>query len=413
MPDRSRYDRHRRAENEMTQRSSHDVIVVGARCAGAATGMLLARQGLDVVVVDRARSPGDTLSTLGISRGGVVQLSRWGLLDAVLAGGAPPVRRVSFHVGGVDQARTVKDRAGVDLLVAPRRYVLDALLADAAGAAGAEMRFGTTVGGVVRGPDGRVRGVLTRDADGTTGVLSARYVVGADGVRSRVAEAVGAPVIEHHPADNATFYAFFDGVGRDAFEFHVADGALAGVFPTHDGRACVWLCCRGRATQALRGAGDGRTAAFVDLVAAVSPALAARLRPDAAASPVRGAVGLPNHVRRAWGPGWALVGDAGYHRDPITGHGITDAFRDAEVLATALGRHLRDGAAEGPALDGYERRRDAALRPVLDITRALTRYPDAGRIVALQKRLSQVLEAEAEALAALPPLPAARIPLAA
>ncbi len=245
------------------RRSRHDVVVVGARCAGAATGMLLARQGYDMVVLDRARLPGDTISTLSIARGGVVQLSRWGLLDAVLDSGAPPIRQVSFRVGETEDVRTVKKRAGVDMLVAPRRYVLDAILADAASAAGAEVRAGMTATGVLRGPDGRVRGVTARDAAGEVLELSARFVVGADGVRSRVAREVGAEVVERHPADNATFYAFFRDVDWRGTEFHVGPGAFAGVFPTHRDEACVWICPTAAATP-IAAAGDRRVEALTD-----------------------------------------------------------------------------------------------------------------------------------------------------
>jgi flavin-dependent dehydrogenase len=128
---------------------------------------------------------------------------------------------------------------------------------------------------------------------------------------------------------------------------------------------------------------------------------------------VRGAVGLPNHVRRAAGPGWALVGDAGYHRDPITGHGITDAFRDAELLAGALDRSLGSGVDEREALAAYQRQRDAALRETFDLTCALARFPEPERFVALQRRLSRALEAEAERLASMPAPAAAAMAVAA
>jgi 2-polyprenyl-6-methoxyphenol hydroxylase-like FAD-dependent oxidoreductase len=395
------------------RRSTHDVVVVGARCAGSATAMLLARQGFDVVVIDRARLPSDTVSTLSIARGGVVQLSRWGLLDAVLDSGAPPIRQVSFRVGDTEEVRTVKERAGVDLLVAPRRYVLDAIVADAAVAAGADLRSGMTATGVRREPDGRVRAVTARDAAGEPLELSARFVVGADGVRSRIAGAVGAGIVERHPADTATFYAFFGDVHRGRSEFHVGRAAFAGVFPTHGGEACVWVCCPVAAAAPILGAGDRRVEALVDLIGQISPSLAGRLRLGWPTSPVRGAVELPNHVRRAAGPGWALVGDAGYHRDPITGHGITDAFRDAELLAHALGRSLGGGTDEPDALATYQRQRDAALRETFDLTRALARFPEPERFVALQKRLSRALESEAEQLASMPAHPAAAMAVAA
>src|SRR3954468_2350551 len=95
-----------------------DVVVVGARCAGAATAMLLAREGVDVVVLDRADFPSDTLSTHAIARGGMVQLARWGLLDEVVASGAPPIRTVTFHLPGEELIKDVRDAAGVDHLLA-------------------------------------------------------------------------------------------------------------------------------------------------------------------------------------------------------------------------------------------------------------------------------------------------------
>src|SRR5213078_3874713 len=116
--------------------SRHDVVIVGARVAGAATAMLLARLGHDVVAVDQAPFPSDTVSTHAIARSGVVQLRRWGLLEAVLASGAPAIRQVTFHAGGESVTRPIRHKAGVDLVVAPRRYVLDTILAAAAQRAG-------------------------------------------------------------------------------------------------------------------------------------------------------------------------------------------------------------------------------------------------------------------------------------
>src|SRR5262245_30104647 len=106
-----------------------DVVVVGGRVAGSATAMLLARLGHDVMVVDQASFPSDTTSTHAIARSGMVQLRRWGLLDAVLDSGAPAIRRVTFHAPGESVSRVVKHKAGVDFVVAPRRYVLDTILA--------------------------------------------------------------------------------------------------------------------------------------------------------------------------------------------------------------------------------------------------------------------------------------------
>ena len=163
-----------------------------ARVAGSATAMLLARLGHDVVVVDQASFPSDTVSTHSIARSGVVQLRRWGLLDEVLDSGAPAIRQVTFNAAGESTTRTIKDKAGVDFLVAPRRYVLDTLLATAAEQAGAEVRTGVTVTGLQRDGHGRVVGVTGHDRTGAPVEIGARCVIGADGLRSRVAGLVDA-----------------------------------------------------------------------------------------------------------------------------------------------------------------------------------------------------------------------------
>ena len=175
------------------QNSSHDVVIVGARPAGAATAMLLARQGLDVLVVDRAEYGRDTVSTHALMRAGVLQLHRWGLLDAIIDAGTPPVRRTSFHYEDGSLAMSLKPAAGVDALYAPRRTLLDRLLVDAARGAGASIRFGTTVKAVLRDGNGRVTGVSGRDNGGREFVARARLTIGADGLNSFVARQVVAP----------------------------------------------------------------------------------------------------------------------------------------------------------------------------------------------------------------------------
>ena len=380
----------------------HDVVVIGSRCAGAATAMLLARAGHDVVLVDRITHPRDTLSTHGLARGAVVQLSRWGLLDEVLATGAPPARQVVFGVDGDEQTRAIKDRAGVDLLVAPRRYVLDALLTDAAQRAGALVYDGFTASGVLRDDAGRVTGVTVRDRCGRTSTLEAQYVVGADGLRSSIAAFVGAPIVESFSSDVALFYAYVESPSWDGYEFHLAPSSFAGVFPTHDGQACVWLCRPVHLLDCLRGAGADRGEALLADLERLAPSVARRSRSGRLVGGVRGVVGMPNFLRRPYGEGWALVGDAGYHRDPITGHGITDAFRDAELLARALSRSLHEPGCEAAALAGYAAARDLALRETFEITRALTTFPTPSRFAELQVQLSEALDEEARVLASLP-----------
>jgi 2-polyprenyl-6-methoxyphenol hydroxylase-like FAD-dependent oxidoreductase len=379
----------------------HDVVVVGARAAGSATALLLARMGHGVAVLERAHFPSDTLSTHAISRSGVVQLSRWGLLDAVLASGAPAVRQVTFHIGDESITRQIKQHAGVDVLVAPRRRVLDTTLADAAGSAGAGVHFGVTVTGL-RHEGGRVVGVTARDSAGAPLELDARFVIGADGLRSQVARSAGAPIDVAGHSDGAAHYAYYAGPAWEGHEFFVADGSLAGVFPTNDGEACIWVCSPARHAREIRGRASSLAGAFDEMLVAAAPELAARLRGARRTSPVRGTGRLPNQVRQAFGPGWALVGDAGYHRDPVTGHGISDAFRDAELLAVALDHALRGELFETAALAGYQRQRNDALREIFAITCALAHYPPVAEFVALQKRLSRAIEAEAASLAARP-----------
>jgi flavin-dependent dehydrogenase len=389
-------------------RSHHDVVVVGGRVAGSTTAMLLARLGHDVVVLDQAAFPSDTVSTHSIARSGVVQLRRWGLLDEVLDSGAPAIRKVSFNAGGESITRTIKAKAGVDFLVAPRRYVLDTILASAAEHAGAELRTGVTVTGVQQDGRGRVVGVLGRDRSGARVELGARFVIGADGLGSRVAHSVGAPINEARLAGGAGQYAYYDGISWDGIEFFVAERLFAGVFPTHAGQACIWVCNPAADAKAVRRRTASRVEAFGELLERAAPQLAERLRDARRTSPVQGMLRQPNQLRQAWGPGWALVGDAGYYRDAITAYGISDAFRDAELLAVALDQALAGRAQEATALAAYQHQRDQALRQIFEITCQLAAYPPVPRFIELQKQLSAAIDREAAALAARP-VPSGRL----
>jgi flavin-dependent dehydrogenase len=387
---------------QTANRSRHDVVIVGGRVAGSATAMLLARLGHDVVVLDQASFPSDTVSTHSIARSGVVQLHRWGLLDEILDSGAPAIRQVTFNAGGESVTRTIKDKAGVDFLVAPRRYVLDTILASAAADAGVELRPGVTVTGVQQDGRGRVVGVQGRDRSGARVDLGARFVIGADGLGSRVARSVGAPVNEARLAGGAAQYAYYDGISWTGIEFFVAERSFAGVFPTHDGQACIWVCNPSADAKAVRRRTGSRVEAFGKLLQRSTPKLAERLRHARRTSPVQGMLRQPNQLRQAFGPGWALVGDAGYYRDAITAYGISDAFRDAELLAVALDQALAGRAEEATALAAYQHQRDHALREIFEITCQLAAYPPVSRFIELQKQLSAAIDAEAAALATRP-----------
>jgi 2-polyprenyl-6-methoxyphenol hydroxylase-like FAD-dependent oxidoreductase len=227
-------------------------------------------------------------------------------------------------------------------------------------------------------------------------------VVAADGLWSRTARRLGAATLQCFEADVSLFYFYVGDVDWRGIEFHLSPDAFAGAFPTNDGQACVWLCRPTPAFTAVRGAGDRRSGALLAALDEAAPVLAARVRRGRVVSPVRGSVALPSHVRQAWGAGWSLVGVAGYHRDPITGHGITDAFRDAELVAGAADAFLRGARAEEDAMARYESERNAAIELTFGLTRALGAFPEPAAFLETQTRLSRALDAEALALAARP-----------
>ena len=381
--------------------SHHDVIVVGARCAGASTAMLLARHGLR-----RARRRPHLAARR--HRVDPLTLPRWHRPVAAL--GTPRrrhrVRCTARAPRRVPRRRVLRDapdqgRAGVDLTVAPRRHILDAILADAAVDAGAQLTVPVRVKGTTRDDSGRVTGIFGDSVNGPL-ELRARFVIGADGVRSRIARSVGAATLLSRSPAGATHYAYFAGPQWDAVEYFLGDRSFSGIFPTHDGEACVWVCLPAEDAAALRKSGEPREVTFDRMIRHASPMLAERLQDASRTSPMRGATGLPNHVLQASGPGWALVGDAGYHRDPITGHGITDAFRDAELLADAVHSALSGAAEDAVATAAYQNQRDRMMRPIFDLTCQLGRFPEPDRFIELQRALSETLDHEASELARRP-----------
>lgn len=377
-----------------------DVIVVGARVAGAATAMLLARGGLRVLLVDRGRPGSDTLSTLALMRSGVAQLQRWGLLAAVRAAGTPPVRRTLFHYGDETLSVDVRPAGGVDALYAPRRTVLDPILVDAARAAGAEVRYGISVEGVRHDPSGRVVGIAARDEQRRPISVSARLVVGADGSSSRIARAVAAPVVRAAASSSGIIYGIFRNVGTNAYEWAFTPPVAAGIIPTDDGATCVFVAASAeRFERELR---VDLADSFRRILAEVRGGLAERVAAGEQVERLRGFPGLSGYFRQPSGPGWALVGDAGYFKDPITAHGISDALRDAELLARAAGRALDEPDLEEEAMAVYADTRDRASEELFAITETIAGYDwSADEIAELHVRLSRSMRAENELLTAL------------
>jgi flavin-dependent dehydrogenase len=342
----------------------YDAIVIGSRCAGAPTAMLLARAGRRVLVVDRSTFPSDVLSGHTIQPAGVAYLQRWGLLDQVRATGVPFTTRVRFDFGPIVLDGEPLPIDGTNEAVCIRRTIFDSILTSEAAAAGAEVRQGFAVKALLW-EDGRVVGIRGSDATGATVEERARIVIGADGVRSFVARSVGAATYDEVPATTVNVYSYFRGLDLDAIELYVRPGRFFVATPTNDGLAFVNQTVPAHEAERYR----GRTAeAYVETVAEV-PHLAERLARAERVERFRWAPPGDAFFRMPAGPGWALVGDAGYHLDPITAQGMYDAFRDAELLAGAVDRGLSgDLHAE---LLGYQRARDTAARPMYEHTASL------------------------------------------
>ncbi|HET7094842.1 MAG TPA: NAD(P)/FAD-dependent oxidoreductase, partial [Thermomicrobiales bacterium] len=305
----------------------YDVIVVGARCAGSPTAMLLARQGHRVLLIDRATFPSDSMRAHLVRGGGSACLARWGLLDRVLATNCPPIRRTVLDLGDGPLSQPVAEREAWPVICCPRRYALDALLLDAAAEAGVVVEAGCRVEALLW-EDDRVVGIRARTKRGQA-IARARLVVGADGLHSFVARAVGAPTYRGAtPAMSCCYYGYFADVPLDADEIaFVADRFLVAA-PTNDGLALVAVAAPIAEFAAFRA--DIETSFYRSFDRA--PWLAERIAGGRRVERWRGTADLPNFFRRPQGPGWALVGDAGYHQDPITAQGISNAFIGADLL---------------------------------------------------------------------------------
>lgn len=385
--------------NPSTSIPSYDVVVVGARPAGAATAMLLAGAGLRTLLLDAGRIGTDTLSTHALMRGGVLQLHRWGLLDAIIDAGTPPVRRTTFHHAHDRAVISVKASLGVDALYAPRRTVLDPVVVHGAQRAGATMAERTKVISLLSTGGGRVAGVRAQTADGTVVDIAAQLVIGADGINSTVARLVGAPVLRRAEHSTAISYGYWSGLDADGYEWVFGPDRCAGFIPTNAGQTVVFAC----ATPAR--IGRGGVGVIGDIVAAAGPELAGRLGRAQPPGATRTWPGQPGYLRRAHGPGWALVGDAGYFKDPIGAHGLTDALRDAELLARAVLSGAGRTASLDAALAEYQATRDRLSLPLFEIVdRMASQRWDDREISELLLRLSSAMTDEVETLAALEPI---------
>lgn len=341
----------------------YDAIIVGARCAGSPLAMLLARQGHKVLLLDRASFPSDTMSTHGLKPPATARLKEWGLLDAVLASNCPPIPAQQLDFGPLVLKGTSPGVDGVRFLVAPRRYVLDEILVRAAVDAGAELREDFTVDDVVV-EDGVVVGVRGHGRGGARITERARIVVGADGRHSTIAKAVGAQTTVDRGTFCCAYYSYFSGLDVENVELYLRPNRFAIVFPTNDDKAVVMVEWPRDEFHAFRADIEGNFYATLEL----APALAERVRAGTREERFTGTVDLPNFQRKAYGPGWALAGDALSHKDPILAQGTSDAFHDAAFLADAIHAGLSGAQPMEAALAEYERRHTEASLALFEMT---------------------------------------------
>ncbi|HEY5438268.1 MAG TPA: NAD(P)/FAD-dependent oxidoreductase [Acidimicrobiales bacterium] len=332
----------------------YDVIVVGARCAGASLAMLLARDGHRVALVDRTSFPSDTMSTHFLWQRGGARLQAWGLLDSLRERGCAPIRTITFDVGPVQLCGAGPSVGGVPDTYCPRRTVLDALLVKAATDSGAELIEDFVVTGLAWS-EGRVVGAEGHHRGSAQITLQARVVVGADGLHSTVARATGAQSYRAHPALTGVLYSYWSGLKGLGATFHARPDRLILVWPTNDDLTCIYVAWPHQLFRQVRKNVEAEFHEALNLIPGLSEVVALGRREQRFV----GTDDLPNLYRTSAGPGWALIGDAGHHKDPSTGMGMSDAFMSAELLAEAISDGLvRQRPFDGSLFD-YQNKRDA------------------------------------------------------
>jgi flavin-dependent dehydrogenase len=385
---------------------SYDAIVVGARCGGSPTAMLLARKGYRILLVDKATFPSGTMSTHLAHPPAVAALARWGILDQLEATNCPPITRYSFDFGPVSVAGTPQPTDGADKAYCPRRIVLDAILVEAAVAAGAELREAFTVEEIVV-DDGRVTGIRGHAKGGESVTEHARVVVGADGKNSLVAKAVQPERYNEVERLAVAYYAYWSGLPADGFETYIRaenDRGWAAI-PTHDGLTCVVQGWPQAEFEVNRKDVEGAYLKSFEL----APEFAERIGAAKRESRFVGTRELPGFFLKPYGPGWALVGDAGYHKHPITAFGITDAFRDAEAVASALDDTFAERRPYDEAMADYQRARDEEALPIYEFTNEFARIepppPEMQQLIGAMQGNQEAMDGFVSVMAGTLPAP--------
>ena len=332
----------------------YDAIIVGARCAGSPLAMLLARKGYRILLLDKASFPSDTISTHHIHQPGVAHLKRWGLLEKLRATNCPPTTQIKFDLGPFALIGSPPPADGTAESYGPRRRVLDTMLIYAALEAGVELRERFTVEELTT-DGGSITGIRGRDANGSTVTEHARIVIGADGARSMVADAVKAPIYFDRGMLTCNYSSYWSGVQHEGVELYPRAGRTIVVDKTNDGLSMICIVFPKEEFDSIRSNIEGE---YLRTIKENAPTLFERLRSAKREERFAGTGFLPNFFRRPYGDGWVLVGDAGYVKDPILAQGITNSFSHAEMLAEALDDAFSGLREMEDALADYEHRRN-------------------------------------------------------
>jgi flavin-dependent dehydrogenase len=337
----------------------YDAIIIGSRCGGASTATLLARHGCKVLLVDRSPFPSEIPHGHFIHNEGPRLLKRWGLLDAVLKTNCPALTSQVLDFGDYPMLATDMVIDGIALGLAPRRKILDQILVEAAVEAGAEVRDRWLVERILWDGE-QVCGVAGRDT--RTDRLSeelGKIVIGADGRNSQLAQWVQAPMYEAHPTVTCWYFSYWTDCAVEGIEVYIGEQRELVAMPTNDGLTNVAVGWPITMFPQVRAEVEKQFYSALENV----PELSDRVKAGRRVERFYGSADVPNFFRRPYGPGWALVGDAGCHKDPFFALGISDAFRDADLLATAIFAGLSGETPVQAALADYEQKRNAAGIP--------------------------------------------------
>ncbi|KXK55281.1 MAG: Dehydrogenase flavoprotein [Chlorobi bacterium OLB5] len=341
----------------------YDVIIAGARCAGASTAMLLAKKGYKVLLADKSEFPSDTISTHVVMPPGAALLKKWGLLEKVIDTGCPPIRKMAFDIGPFVLKGKPPALHGLDWFIAPRRYELDKILLDSAVEAGAEVRTECAAEDLTMN-DSKIDGIRFRTKNGSNITEKAKLVIGADGRNSLVARKVNAKTYNALPALTCWYYTYWSGIPDDGLVFYMRNGLALGKIPTNNGLTCIVTVWPAKQLNEVRNDIEKNYYKALQMI----PDLAEVVNNGKREERYTGMSDLPNFYRKSYGPGWALVGDAGHHKDPISTLGISDAFFSSELLTESIDAGFSGKEKMDIALARYEQIRDEKTMPVYQMS---------------------------------------------